>query len=284
MSSTSEKRAFDNENQPPPGAGPTTPAFKDPASNKANQASTQTATATNEAEQHAALEEERQRLQKEIDERERQAKEAEEEAEMASAAGCFRPSLKLLGEAGFPDVFSWMKTFWTNRDQHLASHASRFTAKHGTDILDYVYSHEPEMVALWTQIALGASIREEGERLIKLLAPPDLPLSEILSKFLLDKIIDQVKEAAPLLYFTLALAIQHHEGDSGGRTRNSIVEVTAGSSLHQEVVASLLLESTKPGWLSGFQHKVNPTLAVGHSPMAALSTKRFGSQRLWNSN
>ncbi|KAH6903400.1 hypothetical protein BKA70DRAFT_1433445 [Coprinopsis sp. MPI-PUGE-AT-0042] len=147
MSSTSEKRTFDNENQPPPGAGPTTFAFKDPVvgqpptkrlrrSNKANQASTQTATATTEAEQRAALEEERQRLQKEIDERERQAKEAEEEAEMASAAGRFRASLKLLGEAGFPDVFSWMKTFWTNRDQHVASHASRFTAKHGTDTKD----------------------------------------------------------------------------------------------------------------------------------------------------
>jgi hypothetical protein len=51
-----------------------------------------------------------------------------------------------------------------------------------------------------------------------------------------------------------------------------------------ELLLLKVLESTKPAWLSGFQHKVNPTLAVGYSPLAALSTKRFGSQRLWNSN
>ncbi|KAH6909686.1 hypothetical protein BKA70DRAFT_1426104 [Coprinopsis sp. MPI-PUGE-AT-0042] len=122
-------------------------------------------------EQRRMLEERRMNIQREIDEAEKRNRGAQEQAEMGEIAALFHESLDLLKQAGFPDVFSWMKTFWTSNDQHVSAHASRFTANHGTEILDFVYTRQPEATMAWTQTALGDSIRKDGERLIDILAP-----------------------------------------------------------------------------------------------------------------
>ncbi|KAH6869706.1 hypothetical protein BKA70DRAFT_1451783 [Coprinopsis sp. MPI-PUGE-AT-0042] len=122
-------------------------------------------------EQRRMLEERRMNIQREIDEAEKRNRGAQEQAEMGEIAARFRELLDLLKQAGFPDVFLWMKTFWTSNDQHVSAHASRFTANHGTEILDFVYTRQPEATMAWTQTALGDSIRKDGERLIDILAP-----------------------------------------------------------------------------------------------------------------
>jgi hypothetical protein len=136
--------------------------------------------------------------------------------EINASSARFRESLNLLKQAGtscisyFPDLPSWMRTFWTSPDQQISADASRFTNQHGTEILDFMFARAPAKVLEWTQTALGDSIRKEGARLVEVLAPSGTTLSQVLSDFSLDDITERIKGVAPLLYLTLSLAIKQN--------------------------------------------------------------------------
>lgn len=125
---------------------------------------------------------------------------------------------------GYESLYGFIEDLLGAKDQQQSAHVSRMLGRHAQEIMDAIRLRQPEAAADWAFDLTGERVAKEGLKLAEYLRPAQgTPVSEVLQKFSLEKIMAEAESIAPKFCQLLRLISSTEKSNDGVRKDRSLV-------------------------------------------------------------
>ena len=136
-------------------------------------------------------------------------------------------------DCGFGSLHGYLHHLMTMKAQHASSQASKLLINEGKGLLNDMQNKQPGVINRWAAAATGEILADEGLKLASYLQPQQgCPLTDVMTQFLLKRILTDAEMLAPTLCSLLRDFATNGVVSQAAERRDSDLVSTISSSLN----------------------------------------------------